>query len=313
LLPKERSIVVPSHGLQRIARRTFSVIAVVLVGVTVTAPAYAQPTPPPGGESDLRKQYKDLAAQAAALDDDLLEAKHNLAARQGELTKANADLDQAMQTLRQAQTSQQQFQGTVDEFLAASFQGARLSHMSALIGSDSADEFLDRMSALSVLAADTRASLDSYTGSVDTADQARRTAEDARRTADAATAAAAQLTSDIEQRKAELDGKIKEVRAALNRLSPAERPAERADLGQVKDNGVYLGPPNAAGIALQAALDKRGAEYEWAGVGPTEFDCSGLTMWAYTGVVRFTIMMVRRKLGDPPVIETVPGAGYRIP
>lgn len=33
----------------------------------------------------------------------------------------------------------------------------------------------------------------------------------------------------------------------------------------------------------------------------------------FTGVVRFTIMMVRRKLGDPPVIETVPGVGYRIP
>jgi DNA-binding response OmpR family regulator len=32
----------------------------------------------------------------------------------------------------------------------------------------------------------------------------------------------------------------------------------------------------------------------------------------FTGVVRFTIMMVRRKLADPPIIETVPGAGYRI-
>lgn len=33
----------------------------------------------------------------------------------------------------------------------------------------------------------------------------------------------------------------------------------------------------------------------------------------FTGVVRFIIMTVRRKLGDPPVIETVPGVGYRIP
>lgn len=33
----------------------------------------------------------------------------------------------------------------------------------------------------------------------------------------------------------------------------------------------------------------------------------------FTGVVRYTIMMVRRKLGDPPVVETVPGVGYRIP
>lgn len=32
----------------------------------------------------------------------------------------------------------------------------------------------------------------------------------------------------------------------------------------------------------------------------------------FTGVVRYTIMMVRRKLGDPAVIETLPGAGYRI-
>ena len=33
----------------------------------------------------------------------------------------------------------------------------------------------------------------------------------------------------------------------------------------------------------------------------------------FTGVVRFTIMMLRRKLGDPPVIDTAPGAGYCIP
>ena len=33
----------------------------------------------------------------------------------------------------------------------------------------------------------------------------------------------------------------------------------------------------------------------------------------FTGVIRFTIMMVRRKLGDPPIIETISGIGYRIP
>ncbi len=33
----------------------------------------------------------------------------------------------------------------------------------------------------------------------------------------------------------------------------------------------------------------------------------------FTGVIRFTIFMVRRKLGDPPIIETMPGIGYRIP
>ncbi|MBE1530909.1 response regulator transcription factor [Actinomadura algeriensis] len=33
----------------------------------------------------------------------------------------------------------------------------------------------------------------------------------------------------------------------------------------------------------------------------------------FTGAVRLTILKLRRKLADPPVIETVKGVGYRIP
>jgi DNA-binding response OmpR family regulator len=33
----------------------------------------------------------------------------------------------------------------------------------------------------------------------------------------------------------------------------------------------------------------------------------------FTNAVRVAVMTLRRKLGDPPVIETVPGAGYRMP
>jgi DNA-binding response OmpR family regulator len=31
----------------------------------------------------------------------------------------------------------------------------------------------------------------------------------------------------------------------------------------------------------------------------------------FTNAVRMVVMTLRRKLGDPPVIHTVPGAGYR--
>jgi DNA-binding response OmpR family regulator len=33
----------------------------------------------------------------------------------------------------------------------------------------------------------------------------------------------------------------------------------------------------------------------------------------FTSAVRITVLKLRRKLGDPPVVETVAGAGYRIP
>jgi DNA-binding response OmpR family regulator len=32
----------------------------------------------------------------------------------------------------------------------------------------------------------------------------------------------------------------------------------------------------------------------------------------FTNAVRITVMTLRRKLGDPPVIETVVGVGYRL-
>jgi len=32
----------------------------------------------------------------------------------------------------------------------------------------------------------------------------------------------------------------------------------------------------------------------------------------FTNAVRVTVMRLRRKLGDPPIIDTVPGAGYRM-
>lgn len=40
--------------------------------------------------------------------------------------------------------------------------------------------------------------------------------------------------------------------------------------------------------------------------------CWGLTQNATTGVVRNTIMKLRRKLGDPELISTVVGVGYRL-
>jgi len=32
----------------------------------------------------------------------------------------------------------------------------------------------------------------------------------------------------------------------------------------------------------------------------------------FTNAVRMTVMTLRRKLGDPPVVHTVVGAGYRV-
>jgi DNA-binding response OmpR family regulator len=85
------------------------------------------------------------------------------------------------------------------------------------------------------------------------------------------------------------------------RLDTAQRVATRAG------RRLELSPKEVAVLELLLAADgatvstqdlRRRAWDEYTG--------------SFTNVVKVTISRLRRKLGDPPVIETVPGAGYRI-
>jgi cell wall-associated NlpC family hydrolase len=49
---------------------------------------------------------------------------------------------------------------------------------------------------------------------------------------------------------------------------------------------VNVDPNSSAGVAVQTALAQVGKPYQWGAAGPSSFDCSGLTMyaWAHAGV-----------------------------
>jgi cell wall-associated NlpC family hydrolase len=62
-------------------------------------------------------------------------------------------------------------------------------------------------------------------------------------------------------------------REARDRNSQRIRSAARHDSRDV--------PAGPAGAAVAAALTRRGAPYVWGAKGPSSFDCSGLTQWAW--------------------------------
>ncbi|SFB56764.1 Cell wall-associated hydrolase, NlpC family [Amycolatopsis marina] len=259
---------------RRITTRASAATAMAFAVVLSSTTADAQP---PTSDSDAMERYEELGAQAAMADEDLLEAQANLKDKQGEKAAAEADLAAATAAYEQAQGAEGQFRGHVDKFAAAALQGAPLSRMSVVLTSDSSSDLLDRMSALELLAADKANALGQLSDAKDTASQAQASATEARQRAQQATAAAQQLVDQVEQRQTKLEDQIQQVRNALDDLAPAQR----TELGTVQDTGSYLGPPGAANDALQAALSRRGSEYEWGATGPSEFDCSGLTSWAY--------------------------------
>lgn len=272
-----------SHSLRRVVSGALAAVSVITL-VTVAQPtAIAAPVPvlqaPPTG-SDALAQYRDLAAQAEKLNEDLLSAQDDLTKKQGELDKANNDVNAAKEQATKASENQKKYQTEVDKFAGASFtSGVQLNKLSALLAGTSTQDFLDRSSALEVIATGKNAAMGNLTGAVQQATDAAAKASDAAKRAQDARDAAAKLTEDIKAKKKTLQDQIDQLEAANRNLSPADKAARR-DTGAAAPTDIKA-PTAAAQAALNAAMSKLGSPYVYGATGPNNFDCSGLMLWAY--------------------------------
>jgi cell wall-associated NlpC family hydrolase len=154
----------------------------------------------------------------------------------------------------------------------------------AMLSSESPGDFAAQASILDVVATRRAAVLTE-------ASRASAAAAKADSDAKAATAAAAKLTRELAAKRTDLSRRAAQSKALFDRLSAAER---RAFLANQEDRAsrtetrapVAEAPVNVpvsgrAGIAVAAAKSKLGSPYVWAAAGPSSFDCSGLTMYAW--------------------------------
>jgi cell wall-associated NlpC family hydrolase len=264
-----------SHRVFRGAVAAGAVITVMGINVVVAG------ADPSTSSTDPTTQFQQLSQQAAALGEQLNNAKADLSGNQADLARANADYAGAQQAANAAQAKEDQFRGSVDALTLASFEGARVDQLSALLTGSSARDYLDRSTDLQNLAVTNDQALANFQNAVNAATAAETRATGDQKTAQDATNAAQALVNQIQQQQQQLQTQMSQVQAALNKLSASQRSSLASDTGP---SGVFIGPPGIANSALQAALTRRGDMYKWGGVGPTQFDCSGLVMWAYEQV-----------------------------
>ncbi|MCP2165302.1 C40 family peptidase [Goodfellowiella coeruleoviolacea] len=286
-----------SQRLKRSLRAAIAASAVVAV-VGLGQPSASAAPDSPDTASEALDRYNELSSQAEALAQELLQAEDDLAAKQAELDRANADLtaasnaeQAAIDAENAAKADQERFRGKVDKLAEASYEGARFNQLAAFLVSDSQQDFLNRMSALGVLAEDNKRSMDQLAGAVDRADEARRSAEAAREQAEGAKQRAQQATDEatrlrdqVNQRKIDRDKQASTAKEQYNRLSAQEKSKLQNDGVDRAASASYTPPAGTAGSAAGAvtfALQQIGDMYEWGATGPNRWDCSGLTQGAY--------------------------------
>lgn len=269
-----------SQSVKRVVAGALAATAVIVAVSVPQASANPAPVPqnPPTTSSEALAQYRQLAAQAEQLNEQKLQAQEDLTAKRAELDRANADLATASRDVDAALTEKGKHQVEADQLTDESFVGgSQFAKLSTLLSGTSTQDFLDRSSALEVLANSKNKAMQAYIDAANTATAAQQRANDLKNQAQTASDAAANLLNDLNARSADLQKQIDELNAVRARLTAADRAAQ-SDTGDPAGNVAGSG---AAARAANFALGKRGSAYVWGATGPSTFDCSGLTQWAF--------------------------------
>jgi cell wall-associated NlpC family hydrolase len=257
------------------ARRALVAAGVVAGLLAAAVPAQAAP---PATATEAAELVAAKGHELEVITEQFNDARVALEAQRATAEAAAAQLQQATAALASAQ---QQVRGIA----RSAYTGEGLNSFQALLTSDSADAFVDRMATLQLVAGHQNGLLEQAAAANVAAAQAQATEQRA--------AAEAQAQFDaVSAQQADLQKQVDEYRAAFNQLSAQEQAAavtghdDRASRSTDREEslpagGAVVAGSEAAQIAIDTAMAQRGKPYVWAAGGPASFDCSGLTAYAY--------------------------------
>lgn len=249
------------------------------VGTVIGQPADAEPGVAVEIGDDLAELSR-LSEEAGALGEELHLARTELDEAYAERDRRERAAGVAAGRAALADLTAARDQSFVDHLAAMRYRGGDTGATRAAVLAESPRDLVDRLGALQrVSGATVSALLDSREASSEAA-RLRDAETVASDNARSAARESEERARALDRRSAEMRVRMDEVRRRVDALTDAQR-AQWAG-GPVMPEG-YVAPPvdgvNTA--ALKVALTRLGAPYSWGATGPSEFDCSGLMVWAY--------------------------------
>ncbi|MEU2350154.1 C40 family peptidase [Modestobacter sp. NPDC049651] len=252
--------------------------------------------------------FAPATAQAAPASTD--QARQSVTETGKQLEAINEQVNQAIATVTEQQTAAQsadQAAAGAEAQLAtlapqlraiaqAGYGGGTSSRVAAFLTSGSARDLVEQMSTLDQLAAHTDQVVGRIAAARDAAEQAKTAAATAEQQAEAAAA-------DLKAKQAELKKQLSGYQSDLARLTAADQAKVQTALSgpQLTTATPAPAPTAAAGKAVQVALAQTGDLYVSGASGPDQFDCSGLTMYAYAaaGISLPHSSLAQSRMGTP--------------
>ena len=249
--------------------------AMMLAAVLPVGVAHADD--PPTTVAGLISHYVDLSHQAEKVNEQLLKAQEQAQTLRQQAATADAAFQAADAKWKQAVQQADELVSDRKKRAALLRSLVPANSVAAVLNSASVDDFTSASIAAG-LAHDADDAVAAATAqTLAQTSQAREAAEKQQADAGKAAAAATAIENQVGTQRADMDKRVSQVRAALDALPPDEVSLLQA--GVTAPN--VMTPPGAVGVALRYAIAQLGKPYEWGGVGPLSYDCSGLVQAAY--------------------------------
>ena len=242
--------------------RTATFVTGATTALALLMPAAVGDAAPAPTLSSLVAQAKQLTYQINALSEQYDGLRVQLSSAKTAAAKARKAADADTAALKNSQA-------TVGRLAAASYENAGYDPTLQILSATNPDQYLNQASIME--------QLDQTNGTrVTNLRKAKAADQRAKETAQ-------QQIDKVTALETSMNAKTKQIQAEINKVNSATMTQAMAVFNQT---GSYpdIAIPGGSSVgakALRAALTRRGDPYVWGAAGPSEFDCSGLVLWAY--------------------------------